>query len=100
MDKKPHPSRSREEISSLMQEWEISGLSKKLFAESKNINYMTFIGWFSRGTSKKSIERKFIPIHIPSANSGPFAELFLNNSRRIILYQPVAIEYLQSLMKC
>ena len=98
--KKPHPGRSREEIASLLKEWEISGLSKKNFAESKNINYMTFIGWFSRGPGKKSTEKKFIPIQIPSANPGLFAELYLSNHRKIVLHQPVEAEFLQVLLKC
>lgn len=98
--KKPHPGRSREEIASLMQEWENSGLSKKLFAESKNLNYMTFIGWFSRGPGKKSTEKKFIPIQIPSAPSALFAELYLSNHRKVVLHQIVNAEFLQLLLKC
>ena len=98
--KKPHPGRSREEIVSLMQEWETSGLSKKLFAESKNINYMTFIGWFSRGSGNKAREKRFIPIEMPAVSSGVFAELYLSNHRKIVLCQAVEAEFLQLLLKC
>ncbi len=98
--KKAHPARSREEIASLMQEWENSGLSKKKFAESKNINYMTFIGWFSRGPGKKPIEKRFIPIQIPTSAAGLFAELYLSNQRKIVLHQAVEAEFLQMLLKC
>lgn len=97
---KPHPVRSKEEISTLIQEWETSGLSKKLFAESKNINYMTFIGWFSRGYGKAFIQKKFIPIQIPTSASGIFAELYLSNQNKIVLHQAVSPEYLQMLLKC
>ena len=98
--KKSHPGRSREEIATLMQEWETSGLSKKIFAESKNINYMTFIGWFSRGSGKRLAEKKFIPIQIPTATVGLFAELYLSNNRKIVLHHAVEAEFLQLLLKC
>jgi hypothetical protein len=97
---KSNRGRSAEEIASLMKEWETSGLSKKLFAESKNINYMTFIGWFSRGPGKKFTEKKFIPIQIPATNPGLFAELYLSNHRKVVLHQAVEAEFLQLLLKC
>ena len=98
--KQPRPSRSKEEINALVTEWESSGLSKKLFAESKNINYMTFIGWFSRGPAKKSVEKKFIPVQLESTHSGLFAEISLSGSRKIVLHQPISIEFLQAILKC
>lgn len=97
---RPHPARSKEEIATLIKEWESSGLSKKHFTESKNINYMTFIGWFSRGAGKKPTEKKFIPVQMPSTTTGPFAELFFSNGRKIIFHQPVSIEFFQAILKC
>lgn len=93
--------RSKKEITSLVHEWEQSNLNKKKFCDQNGINYQTFIGWTSKHPNKiKLQESKFIPVHVDQADKSMFAEIHLSNTKKIILYQPVNVEFFQAVLKC
>ena len=94
----------KEQRARLIEQCAQSGLSKKEFCLQNNINYMTFLGWMSRKRAGKKREQKaapstFIPIEAVHPSTGIFAEVHLENTRRIVFYQPVSVEYLQHLTK-
>lgn len=95
-----YTSRTKEQTQELIERWKQSGKSKKLFAQDNGINYMTFIGWFSRDTKKKPSKEKpsFISVPMKTASGQLFAELHFKNGTRVSFYQPVGAEYFQSLL--
>ena len=93
--------RTKEEISALLTEWEQSKLNKKNFCDQKGINYQTFIGWFVQKRNKGKLpEKKFIPVQIEQSGNALFAEIHLSSNKKIILHQPVSAEFLQGILKC
>ncbi len=83
--------RSGEEISQLKSAWAASGKSKTDFARENEINYMTFIGWFSQKEKRAKSKSGFVPLEVnPGTNhSSIFAEIDLGKGRRIVFHQPV-----------
>lgn len=93
--------RTREEISALISEWQQSNLSKKNFCDQKKINYQTFIGWIVQRRSKSAAsENKFIPVQVDQPQKGLFAEIYLSDSRKIVLHQLVDLEFIKAILKC
>jgi hypothetical protein len=99
-EKKINPSRTRQEVDELINEWKNSGLGKKQFCIQKELNYQTFVSWFY--FRKKGIRTKkgFIPVQVQTSPTGVFAEIQLSTSRKIIFHQPVGLEILQAVLKC
>lgn len=94
--------RSAQEIEELKQSWKQSGKSKKAFSREKGINYMTFIGWFSRKEKPLKESSGFVALEVkqPATNSaGIFAEIDLGKGRRIVFHQRVGAAYFQQLLK-
>jgi hypothetical protein len=88
------------ETEQIKAQWKASGKSKKQFAADQGINYMTFIGWFSRKAKTKSVPKvdSFIPIAVQDS-AGLFAEVYLGNGKRIVFHQPVSVHYFQLFVK-
>lgn len=93
--------RSKEEISSLIKEWEESKLSKKAFCEQKRINYQTFIGWMVQRRNRiATSEKRFVPVQVEAKTGQLFAEIHLSGTRKVILYSTVSAEFIQAIIKC
>ena len=99
-DKKNTPSRTREQVDELINEWKISGVGKKEFCSGKGLNYQTFVSWFYLRSKKSKTSKGFIPVQVERTSVGIFAEIQLGNSRKIIFHQPVGPEFLQAVLKC
>lgn len=101
--------RSKEEIASIITQWQQSGKNKKQFCQENNLTYMTFIGWTAPeksalGKKSKSACRTgreklaaFIPVRAVKTSPEPFAEISLGNST-IILHREVSARYLRELL--
>lgn len=101
MSKNSIVKRSKEEVANLLHEWEQSKLSKRNFCNQKGINYQTFIGWTLKNQNKSKLsEKKFIPLQIEEGNQSMFAEIHLSGIKKIILYQPMGVEFFQAVLKC
>lgn len=101
MDKNLAAKRSKEEISLILQEWEQSKLSKKVFCQQKQINYQTFIGWIVQRRNRESLsDRQFVPVQIDARPNMVFAEIHLSSSRKVILHSPVGSDFIQAVLKC
>ena len=101
MSKNNGPARSKEEVRQILQEWQQSGLSKKVFCAQNQINYQTFIGWgVQQRNVNKPASKGFVQVEIPKHTGGVFAEIHLERGKKVILHHPVATEVLVTLLKC
>jgi hypothetical protein len=98
--------RSREEISSLIEQWRASGKNKTTFCRENNLVYMTFIGWTSGKkkakpscrTGRKKLSR-FLPLKISKTQVGIFAEINLRDGSKVVLHREVSAQYLRSVLR-
>ena len=101
--------RSREEVSSLIEQWRASGKNKTTFCRENNLVYMTFIGWTS---AKKSATAKakadenakerlsgFIPIRVSKTQAEIFVEINLRDGSKVIFHHEVSAQYLRSVLR-
>jgi len=95
---------SKQEIQVLIEQWQQSGITKKSFCATNNLNYQTFIGWVNPKNKKKkqvsSIEKTsdFIPVEIKENARTLFAEARFNNGNSVCIYEYVGTNYLRSLL--
>jgi len=90
------------QITGYIKHWRKSGLSKKAFCESNNINYYTFVGWTAPKKKKKALPASsvgFIPVKVRENAALPFAEVYYANGSRIILREAVEARYLRDMTK-
>lgn len=99
--------RSKEEITSFIEQWRASGKDKTVFCRENNLNYMTFIGWMCRREKQKAKQSfipldknqspaGFIPLSIPASEI--FAEVNLRGAK-IIFHREVSAQYLKSILR-
>lgn len=94
---KPISSEQREK---LFQEWSASGLSKKEFCTRKQINYQTFIWWFSKKESRSKTKAAFLPVTVADACSDVHVEIHLSDSRRVFIKGSVAADLIRTILQC
>jgi hypothetical protein len=92
---------SFEERDALINQWRLSGKTKKEFSAYRGINPQTFYSWFK--LEAKPIENNspkgFIPLLVNhSPVSGVFAELTTPSGIRIAFHQPVSAAFLKALV--
>jgi hypothetical protein len=93
---------TQEQIAGYVKQWKESGLSKKAFCLSSNINYYTFGGWTVPKKKKKKIPTSgsgFIPVKVKEVTAFPFAEVHYANGSRIVLREAVGAKFLREMMK-
>ena len=92
----------REQMISLLAEWEVSKMSKKEFCTQHQIAYHRFHYWHKRygttqGSTSKQGSATFLPLHIESPAS--HTEVMLPSGVRIIFHQPVSAPFLHQLIR-
>ena len=90
------------QIAEYIKQWRKSGLSKKAFCESNNINYYTFVGWTVSKKKKKAIpapSNSFIPVKVRENAIFHFAEVYYTNGSRIVFHEAVGAKYLRDMTK-
>lgn len=91
--------RSKEEITQLIDLWHQSGKSKKRFCQENNLVYMTFIGWTAPKKKAKTKPSAFVPLKVNKISPGIFAEINLPGGRQMIFHSPVSAEYLKEVLR-
>jgi hypothetical protein len=89
------------QIAEYIKNWRKSGLSKKSFCHSSNINYYTFVGWTAPKKKKKALpasSSSFIPVKIRDSALA-FAEVYYANGSRIVFHEAVGARYLRDITK-
>jgi hypothetical protein len=100
----PKPvSRTPEEITNYISQWQESGKSKKAFCQEISLNYMTFIGWSTKKKGKKpkkdSESPGFVQLKVKQKESSVFAEIRSADGFVISLHKDVSAEYLRNLLR-
>jgi hypothetical protein len=94
----------REEMFSMIRDWQQSGLSQKAYCEQHNVRYHVFHYWYKcfRQVQLPAKEEGFIALNVQAACSANTlcaeVELLLADGRRVIFHQPVSIDYLKALI--
>ena len=95
---------TRDEMFSMIRNWQQSGLTQKAYCEQNKIRYHVFHYWYKcfRDLQLPAKEAGFIPLKIqPSTSvntSLPHIELLLADGKRLLFHQPVASDYLKALI--
>lgn len=92
----------REQMFSLLSQWEVSRLSKKEFCSQHHISYHRFHYWYKRyrgadAASPNQQSATFMPLRVDSDCS--HTEVVLPGGVRIIFHQQVTAAYLQQLIR-
>lgn len=88
----------------LIEQWQQSGISQKVFYQQNNIPAHVFYYWHKcyrkqRGGLNKSIpSNSFVQLQPSSVAFSGNIELQLTNGNRIIFHQPVGVDYLKALI--
>ena len=99
--------RTDQEKLDLITEWEQSGLPIKTFCQQHDFSDSLFHTWLNKFRRNKKAAKKqkgFIPLQVTSSpfpqekSSSLFAEIVISNGNRIKLYQPVTVNFLQTLI--
>jgi transposase-like protein len=99
--------RTEQQKLDLISQWEQSGLPIKTFCQQHDFSDSLFHTWLNKYRRKKKVVKKqkgFVPLQIKSApfpqenSSSPFAEIEIANGNRIKIYQPVPVDFLQTLL--
>lgn len=90
---------SKEEMYSHIVSWQQSGLSQKQYCTGQQLTYYLFHYWYRKYKEEQAENPKgFTQLTVPVVNSSlPFAEITFAGGRRILLHQPVSVDYLKSL---
>lgn len=106
----PVIARSKTEKQQLIEQWRASGQNKKVFCEQNGITYHAFIGWTNpkkrKSKSAEDVLSSFVPLKIRKSSHEilpvsrqVFAEVFLNNNRRVLFHRAVSVDYLRRFIK-
>jgi hypothetical protein len=94
----------REEMFSMIRNWQQSDLTQKAYCEQHKIAYHVFHYWYKcfRDLQLPAKDEGFIPLKIqPSTSvntSGPHIELLLGDGKRLLFNQPVSSDFLKALI--
>ena len=93
---------TREQMFSLIRDWQQSGLSQKAFCEQHTIRYHIFHYWYKcfRELQLTPKSEGFIPIKIQRSNTAntASAELVYPDGKRLLFHQPVSSDFLKALI--
>ncbi len=94
----------REQMFSMIRNWQQSGLTQKAYCEQHKIAYHVFHYWYKcfRDLQLPTKDEGFIPLKIqPSTSvntSCPHVELLLADGKRLLFNQPVSSDFLKALI--
>ncbi len=95
---------TREQMFSMINEWQQSGVSQKAFCEQYGIRYHVFHYWYKcfRNLQSPAKHEGFIPLSIqpspPINGSSAYVELLLPDGKCLLFRQPVSSDFLKALI--
>ena len=90
----------QQKMFSLIDQWQQSDITQKLFCEQNNIQYYVFHYWYGRYRKQNQNTEKsprFIKLAVSSTGNA-YAELILPDGKRLLFHQPVTSDYLKMLI--
>lgn len=90
---------SKEDMFTLIRQWQQSGLNQKQYCHDHNIPYHVFHYWYKRFRDEQqpNTTGSFVQLRPTMISNVPFAEFTFPGGSRILFHQPVSIEYLKAL---
>jgi hypothetical protein len=94
-------STSQETMFRFIDQWKLSGQNQLAFCREHQIVYHSFHYWYKRykqSRNSASAPAGFIELKPSYPQAGVFAELIYSNGNKIVLNQPVAVDFLKALV--
>lgn len=94
----------KEQMFTMIRNWQQSGLSQKAYCEQHNIRYHVFHYWYKcfRDLHSAAKDEGFIPIKIQPSNTtnttSVHAELLLPDGKRLLFHKGVSSDFLKALI--
>ena len=89
----------REQMFSMISNWQQSRLSQKAFCIQNDIPYHVFHYWYKvyRNANATPIS-SFVQLQVSSIPGSSVAELICTDGKRLVFHQPVSADYLKALI--
>ncbi len=91
-----------EEMFSMIEQWQQSGLNQKAWCGQNNIGYHIFHYWYKRYRNQAGEAAgnttSFLQLQVKDIGNQPLMELLLANNKRVVFYQQVSCAYLKELI--
>jgi hypothetical protein len=89
----------REQMFSMISNWQRSGLNQKAYCAEHNIRYHVFHYWYKVYRHQSALpEASFVKVQITPSPVSSSVELFCTDGKRLVFYQPVTVDYLKALI--
>jgi hypothetical protein len=92
----------RQQMFSLMEQWQQSGLTQKTFCEQQSIRYYVFHYWYKRYRMQQSgladNPGSFVKLQVSKPLPSGSIEINYPGGVRILFHEPVSSEYLKALV--
>jgi hypothetical protein len=93
----------RNRMFSLIENWQQSGLSQKVFCEQQQIAAHQFYYWYKRYRTKNDIRlssaaQGFVELHSQEPSPEAVIEILLSCGHRILFHQPVAASFIKAII--
>jgi hypothetical protein len=89
----------QQKMFSLINQWQQSNMTQKLFCEQNNIRYYVFHYWYGRYRKQHTEPSPgFIKLAVSPSSTTTYAELVLPDGKRLLFHQPVTSDYLKTLI--
>ena len=79
-------------------QWQQSGMTQKVFCGQVNLAYHVFHYWYKRYRITESKPASFIKLGVSTPCVSSSIELVLPDGKRLLVPQPVSIDYLNALI--
>jgi len=92
----------RQQMFSLIEQWQQSGLTQKAFCEQQSIRYYVFHYWYKRYRIQQSGSSdnagSFVKLQVAKPSSLGGVEINFPGGIRILFHEPVSSNYLKTLV--
>ena len=85
-------------------QWQQSSLTQKAWCHQNNIAYSSFHYWYKRFRSQhldkeQGMADRFVQVMVQDRQgSNPWCELAMSNGTKLLFHQPIAAEFIRSLI--
>ena len=93
---------ARQQMFSLIEQWQTSGLTQKAFCEQHGIRYYVFHYWYKRYRMQQSVlpdnAGSFVKLQVAKPSSYGLVEINYPGGVRLVFHEPVSSGYLKALV--
>jgi hypothetical protein len=92
---------AQQKMFSLIDQWQQSKITQKLFCEQNDIRYYVFHYWYGRYRKQNqntAPSPRFVRLAVSPSTVNAYAELVLPNGKRLLFHKPVTSDFLKTLI--